>query len=111
MSHACCVPKCNWNYKNGPKVSVFSFPNNDEARSKWTQAIKRVDFVPNKNSKIRTIIYLFNVSMCIAIGHKMSACSKEASKSPNLFQNCMDIHAFPFVSSPFFFFFSPSSVS
>ena len=39
MPSACCVPKCKGNYRNGPKVSVFSFPSSDEKIEKiiiWT---------------------------------------------------------------------------
>ena len=25
MPYMCCVPKCKGNYRNGPKVQVFSF--------------------------------------------------------------------------------------
>ena len=29
MPYMCCVPNCKGNYRNGPKVQVFSFPKND----------------------------------------------------------------------------------
>ncbi|XP_042894535.1 THAP domain-containing protein 2, partial [Parasteatoda tepidariorum] len=52
MPHPCCVPAWRGNYKNGPKVSVFSFPKNDALREKWIRAIKREHFSPTKHSKV-----------------------------------------------------------
>ena len=51
----CCVPNCKGNYRSGPKVSVFSFPNNNEEKARWLHAIKRDQYVPNKNSRLSAI--------------------------------------------------------
>ncbi|KYN01446.1 hypothetical protein ALC62_07762, partial [Cyphomyrmex costatus] len=51
----CCVPNCNGNYKNGPKVATFSFPKNEETKRKWLHAICRKDFQPTNNSKVREL--------------------------------------------------------
>ena len=52
MPDKCCVPLCNGNYKGGPKVSVFGFPQEQELKKKWINSIKRKDFVPNTRSKV-----------------------------------------------------------
>lgn len=52
MPFKCCVPGCKGNYNSGPKVQVFSFPNEENLRKKWIISIPRKDFVPTKNSKV-----------------------------------------------------------
>ncbi|XP_049816486.1 uncharacterized protein LOC126263437 [Schistocerca nitens] len=52
MVYKCCVPRCNGNYPNGPKVHVFSFPNDENLRRKWIAAIHRDAFSPTKYSKV-----------------------------------------------------------
>ena len=48
----CSVPKCKGNYRNGPKVSVFSFPKDDQLRELWLKGIKRDGFfTPNQLAK------------------------------------------------------------
>lgn len=59
MVQTCCVPNCKGNYKNGPKVAIFSFPKESEGdlRKKWINAIKRTEsFVPTKNTRVRSYI-------------------------------------------------------
>lgn len=51
MPHCCSVPNCKGNYRNGPKVTVFSFPKDPELVQKWIRAIKR-DFVPTLHSRV-----------------------------------------------------------
>lgn len=51
MPFKCCVPKCSGNYKNGPKVSTFSYPKDEELRKKWLKAICREDFA-STNAKV-----------------------------------------------------------
>ncbi|GBO26308.1 hypothetical protein AVEN_229653-1, partial [Araneus ventricosus] len=51
MVNICCVPYCKGNYKTGPKVSVYSFPKEDELRQRWIISIGRKNFEPSKNSK------------------------------------------------------------
>nr|XP_012225401.1 PREDICTED: uncharacterized protein LOC105673967 [Linepithema humile] len=52
MPFKCCVPNCNGNYKNGPKVATFSFPKNEEIKRKWLRAICRQNFCPTNSSKV-----------------------------------------------------------
>ena len=61
----CCVPNCKGNYKSGPKVSVFSFPNNNEEKARWLHAIKRDQYVPAKYSRV--ITYSFFVIFLSAL--------------------------------------------
>ncbi|XP_075747107.1 uncharacterized protein LOC142804251 isoform X2 [Rhipicephalus microplus] len=51
MPGKCCVPRCNGNYKTGPKMHVFSFPQADEARQAWIRAIPRENLVVSANSR------------------------------------------------------------
>lgn len=53
MPFCCCVPNCRGNYRDGPKVSTFSFPKNEDMLKKWLKAISRKDFVPTSASKVR----------------------------------------------------------
>ena len=50
MSYRCVVPNCKGNYKNGPKVHVFSFPKDKELSDVWMRTIKFFS---------RVIFYLF----------------------------------------------------
>ncbi|XP_075551354.1 uncharacterized protein LOC142584904 isoform X5 [Dermacentor variabilis] len=52
MPGKCCVPRCNGNYKTGPKVHVFSFPKADEVRKAWIRAIPRENLVVSANSRV-----------------------------------------------------------
>ena len=52
MPFACVAPGCNGNYRKGPKVTVFGFPEKPELRDRWLQAIKREHFSPTKCSKV-----------------------------------------------------------
>lgn len=52
MPQKCCVPGCNGNYKNGPKVHVFGFPKDVNLRQKWLKAIPRDNFEPTNNTKV-----------------------------------------------------------
>ena len=52
MPFKCVVPFCKGNYRNGPKVSVFSFPNDKKLCEKWIYAIRREHFLPTKNSRV-----------------------------------------------------------
>jgi hypothetical protein len=52
MVFKCCVPKCNGNSKNGPKVSVFRFPRIEEMKRKLLRAIHRADFQPTQHSRV-----------------------------------------------------------
>ncbi|XP_035223029.1 THAP domain-containing protein 6-like [Stegodyphus dumicola] len=52
MPGRCCVPLCKGNYPTGPKVSVFSFPKNEDLKREWLSAIQRKDFSPKKSSKV-----------------------------------------------------------
>lgn len=56
MPLTCVVPGCKGNYKSGPKVHVFGFPKDGELANKWLRAIRRENFTPNKNSKVRIFI-------------------------------------------------------
>ncbi|XP_045110304.1 uncharacterized protein LOC123504081 isoform X2 [Portunus trituberculatus] len=55
MPSTCCVPYCKGNYKTGPRVSVYRFPQQPELRRKWLQAIKRKPFTPTRHSRVSTI--------------------------------------------------------
>ncbi|XP_045110305.1 uncharacterized protein LOC123504081 isoform X3 [Portunus trituberculatus] len=52
MPSTCCVPYCKGNYKTGPRVSVYRFPQQPELRRKWLQAIKRKPFTPTRHSRV-----------------------------------------------------------
>lgn len=52
MPNKCCVPRCRSNYLNGPRVSVFSFPNDAELRQKWLKVIHREDFTPTRHTRV-----------------------------------------------------------
>ncbi|GBM23711.1 hypothetical protein AVEN_257626-1 [Araneus ventricosus] len=52
MPYRCCAVNCKGNYKNGPKVPVFSFPKNENLRRRWLQALNRKDFVITANSRV-----------------------------------------------------------
>ena len=47
-----CVPQCKENYKGGPRVPVFGFPQDKSLKQKRIHAIKRKKFVPSKTSKV-----------------------------------------------------------
>ncbi|KAJ2953599.1 hypothetical protein O0L34_g1205 [Tuta absoluta] len=51
MVYKCIVPRCNGNYNRENKVSVFSFPKDENLRRLWISAIPR-DFIPTVNSKV-----------------------------------------------------------
>ncbi|KFM62396.1 hypothetical protein X975_26041, partial [Stegodyphus mimosarum] len=48
MQSRCCVPLCKGKYPTRPKVSVFSFPKNEDLKREWLFAIHRKDFSPQK---------------------------------------------------------------
>ncbi|XP_035224215.1 THAP domain-containing protein 2-like [Stegodyphus dumicola] len=53
MPHKCAVATCRGNYKNGPKVAVFKFPNETELRMKWIRSLRRKDgFQPTKHTRV-----------------------------------------------------------
>ncbi|XP_047112066.1 THAP domain-containing protein 5-like [Schistocerca piceifrons] len=52
MPRRCCMPNCSGNYDNGPKVSVFYFPSDENLRRKWLSAVHRQDWTPSKHSVI-----------------------------------------------------------
>ncbi|XP_049774363.1 uncharacterized protein LOC126162092 [Schistocerca cancellata] len=52
MPRRCCMPNCRGNYDNGPKVSVFYFPSDENLRRKWLSAVHRQDWTPSKHSVI-----------------------------------------------------------
>lgn len=52
MPSHCCVTNCRGNYNNGPKVSIFKFPEQPELRKAWIKAIPRKDFKPSSSSRV-----------------------------------------------------------
>ena len=57
MPRKCCVPGCRGNYKTTAsnieeKVSVFTFPADDELRAKWIKAIPRKDLQVTKQTVV-----------------------------------------------------------
>lgn len=52
MPNKCCVAGCRGNYKLGPRVRIFMFPQEEELRKAWLRAIRREDFVPSKHSAV-----------------------------------------------------------
>ena len=60
MPFTCCVPFCKGNYRNGPKVTVFGFPQDPDLRKKWLHAIKRKDFQPSNSAKVKLINTVLN---------------------------------------------------
>lgn len=73
MPHTCCVPECNGNTKNGPKVHMFSFPNEPAMRQKWISTIPRKDFIPSRNSKVCELHFIKE--------HIIRSVSREDSKT------------------------------
>lgn len=66
MPYRCSAVGCRGNYDNGPRVSVFKFPNQPDIRKQWIQFIKRDSFEVTKNSRVSkilsiifTILFLF----------------------------------------------------
>lgn len=53
----CCALGCRGNYKNGPKVKVFSFPKNDSLKSQWLKALNRKDFISTKCSRVSSFTF------------------------------------------------------
>ena len=68
MPNSCCVPGCRGNYRSGPRVTVFSFPDKKKSPhlyKKWLHAIKRKNFTPNKYTKVRNMFDLqLNRAFC-----------------------------------------------
>ncbi|XP_035223509.1 THAP domain-containing protein 2-like [Stegodyphus dumicola] len=59
MPHKCAVATCRGNYKNGPKVAVFKFPNETELRMKWIRSLRRKDgFQPTKHTRVCDVLCL-----------------------------------------------------
>ena len=56
MPSSCVVPRCRGNYRNGPKVSIFTFPKDSELRKKWITAIKRDNFTPTEYSCVSIVL-------------------------------------------------------
>ncbi|KAK4884968.1 hypothetical protein RN001_001239 [Aquatica leii] len=57
MPRKCCVPGCKSNYDSTSRenlqcVTTFSFPKNEEIRSKWLRAIPRKDWIPTPSSVV-----------------------------------------------------------
>ncbi|XP_077489629.1 uncharacterized protein LOC144100614 [Amblyomma americanum] len=52
MPNKCCVPQCRGNYKTGPKVHVFKFPQDKALQQSWIRAIPRKNFVPSEHSRV-----------------------------------------------------------
>lgn len=75
MPHACCVPACNGNYRNGPKVRVFNFPKDGELRRKWIRAIVREDFVPTNHSRVNIFKYFIIICIICSISSLSRYCS------------------------------------
>ena len=57
------VPNCKGNYKNGPKVYVFSFPKDKELSDVSTRTIKRENFSPTKFSRVGLFV-VFCLFVC-----------------------------------------------
>lgn len=52
MPDKCCVPHCRGNYKSGPKVRAFRFPQNEEVRKAWISAIPRKNLVVSQYTSV-----------------------------------------------------------
>lgn len=52
MPDKCCVPRCNGNYKTGPKVHVFGLPKDEALRSAWINAIPRENLIVSQRTKV-----------------------------------------------------------
>ena len=59
MPYKCVVPNWKGNYKNGPKVHVFSFPKDKELSDIWIHTIKRENFSPTKFSRVSFFFFLY----------------------------------------------------
>lgn len=62
MPSPCVVPLCNTNYRNGPKLKVYSFPKDPELSKRWIVAIKRENFTPSKYSRVSEFYYYYFTS-------------------------------------------------
>lgn len=56
MPYRCAVPPCKGNYKNETKVHVFSFQKDITLSNIWIRSLKRMDFTPNKFSKVNIFL-------------------------------------------------------
>ena len=55
MPDKCCIFKCRSNYDDGPKETVFFFPDEKkecDLRQRWIKFVNRVDWKPTKKSCI-----------------------------------------------------------
>lgn len=98
MPYSCCVTGCRGNYKDGPKVHVFSFPSDSDLCKKWVSAIPRKDFIPTKYTRVCELHFakdnIINVSTAsdsktgqsITINLKIPKLKRDAV--PTNFPNC-----------------------
>ena len=59
MPYSCCAPACKGSFTEESKVSVFSFPKDEDLKTKWIRAIPRSNLNVNKNTRVS---YLININ-------------------------------------------------
>ena len=52
MPDKCCIVGCKTNYIDGPKNSVFYFPQDEKLKKKWIRFVNRKNWTPTKHSVI-----------------------------------------------------------
>ena len=52
MPDKCCIIGCKTNYIDGPKNSVFYFPQDEELKKKWIRFVNRKKWTSTKHSVI-----------------------------------------------------------
>ena len=77
MPDKCCIVGCKTNYIDGPKNSVFYFPQDEELKKKWIRFVNRKKWTPTKHS----VICAEHFSDDLIISHKKKSLL-EWSSSP-----------------------------
>ena len=52
MPFICCVSNCKGNYRNGPKVTLLKFSDDQDMKEKWVHSIKRKNFYSSNTRKV-----------------------------------------------------------
>jgi len=55
--YTCCVPGCYSNSKREKNLSFYMIPHKEPLRTKWLNALKRKDFVPNEHQRLCSLYF------------------------------------------------------